>query len=112
MSGFSPGLMPSTAMVNTPAAQVGGQTAVVGSTGKRRRGRPTKAETEAKRALLEAAHAAHTQDNQMDPSHETLEDDSAVARLMQTAAEEVDDVDEQDVQMTGSIGVHSSATLQ
>ena len=98
-------------MVATPSAQIGGQSGVGGSTGKRRRGRPTKAETEAKRAILEAAHAAQNQDSQMDARHDTLDDDSAVARLMQTAAEEVDDGEEQDVQMTGSLGVQSSATL-
>ncbi|KAI9776668.1 MAG: hypothetical protein M1816_005159 [Peltula sp. TS41687] len=115
MTGFSPSLMPTATMVvATPSVSLGGPPGLAGSTGKRRRGRPTKAETEAKRALLEAAaaaHAAQNQDNQMDARHDTLDDDSAVARLMQTAAEEADEADEADVQMAGSLGVQSSATL-
>lgn len=107
MSEFGTGLVPATTM---PSSAHAGTSAAAGSTGKKRRGRPTKAEAQAKRVILEAAVAAH-QAQSMDPEHETLEDDSAVAGLMEQGAEEIEEGDEPEVTMTGSMDVQSSATL-
>ena len=109
LADFSGGVIPMD--VVTPQSGPGASGA--GSVGKKRRGRPTKAEAIAKRFLLERAAAAQAanENHVMDPQDDGLDDEVTVATLMEGTQDEVDDADEHDVHMAASLEIESSATL-